>query len=203
MMHKPVFAGAIATVLATIAAPAAAALLPFSGTATATAAPFPDASCDPRPFRGIIAPSDSAGTSNFGAFTYGHNVCIIGAAGPVSGVFALDFGTSSFSGLLDGMAVPRDGVPGLFDQLFTYTVTAGTGLFAGATGSLTNTGTVDVRGGPPSRLWLDLAGTIDAPAIPEPASWMTMILGLGLVGGAARRRTAHRQGCTAPNLAGR
>ena len=33
-------------------------------------------------------------------------------------------------------------------------------------------------------------GQVEAPAVPEPATWMTMILGMGLVGAALRRRPA-------------
>lgn len=172
-------------------APAAAAILAFNGVATATAMVGADASCAPRPFRGIIAPGNTSGSSDLGSFTYSHNVCFLGATGPVTGVFELVFGTSSFGGLLDGVATARVGTPGLFDQFFTYTLTGGTGRFAGATGSFTNVGTVDVRGGPPSRLVLNFDGTIDAPAVPEPSSWVMMILGFGMVGMASRRRTTH------------
>jgi len=52
----------------------------------------------------------------------------------------------------------------------------------------TNIGTVDARGGPPSRLSLNFTGSIDAPAVPEPASWAMMVVGFGLVGGLARRQ---------------
>jgi hypothetical protein len=162
--------------------PASARVLSFTGSATATAAPFPDASCAPLAFRGIAS---GAGSSNLGSFSYSQNVCTAGG-GPVTGVFELDFGTSSFSGLLDGVAVLRE--PGFADQMFTYVLTGGTGRFAGASGSFTNIGTVDNRGGPPSRLTLNFEGAINAPAIPEPATWAMMILGFGLVGGIARNR---------------
>lgn len=180
--------------VATIAAPASAGVVSFIGTATATSRPFPDSSCAPLPFRGL---ADGSGGSNLGTFTYSHSVCILGATGPVVGSFKLDFGASSFDGLLDGVAVARVGVPGLFDQFFTYTLTGGTGQFFDATGSFTNIGTVDVRSGPPSRLELNFAGSINAPAIPEPASWAMMIIGFGVVGYAARRRRQFSRECPA------
>lgn len=167
-------------------APASAELLPFTGSATAIATTFADPTCAPLTRRGIIPFEDSSGTSNLGTFRYSHNNCNIGATGPVEGSFALDFSGSLLSGLFSGTATARPGVTGLFDQVFTYTVTGGTGRFLGATGSFMNNGTVDIRGGPPSRLTLNFNGTINA--VPEPATWAMMILGFGLVGVGIRRR---------------
>lgn len=186
---------ALATVLAgaTVAgltAPLSASSLVFAGSANATASVAADASCAPLPFRGMIAPASSSGTSNLGSFTYSHNACTQGATGPVNGSFALNFSGSALTGIFEGFSVARVGVPGLFDQFFNYTVTGGSGLFAGATGAFSNVGTVDVRGGPPSRLALNFNGNINAPAVPEPATWVMMILGMGLIGAALRRRRA-------------
>jgi hypothetical protein len=182
---------------APIATPVSAAILAFTGAANATAAPFPDASCAPLPFRGIIAPGNASGSSNLGSFSYSHNVCTQGATGPITGVFTIDFGTASFTGLLDGFSAARNGTPGLFDQMFSYVVTSGTGRFAGATGSFTNIGTADVRGGPPSRLNLNFTGTINAPGVPEPASWMLLIAGFGITGAALRQRRTQKHNPTA------
>ena len=171
-----------------VGAPVHAALLIFNGSANATASVGADASCAPLPFRGIISHANSTGSSNLGSFTYSHNACTQGAMGPVVGNFELDFGSSLLSGGFEGFSVARLGTPGLFDQQFTYSVTGGSGLFAGATGSFMNVGTVDVRGGPPSRLAFQFDGAINAPAVPEPATWAMMLFGFGAVGYAVRSR---------------
>lgn len=168
------------------AAPLHAATLVFSGSATATASVSADPSCAPLPFRGSISHANSSGVSSLGSFTYSHSACTQGATGPVSGSFELDFGSSLARGEFEGFSVTREGVPGLFDQQFTYTVTGGSGIFDGASGSFLNLGTVDVRGGPPSRLIFNFDGTINAPAVPEPGTWSMMIIGFGAVGGAMR-----------------
>jgi hypothetical protein len=173
------------------ATPAQAATLLFTGSATATANVSADATCAPLPFRGTIQPINSAGTSNLGNFSYGHVVCTQGATGPVNGTFQIDFADASLTGVLSGTSTARAGTPGLFDQVFSYTINGGTGQFAGATGSFTNVGTVDGRGGPPSRLTLSFAGSINTAAVPEPATWAMMLVGFFGIGGAMRH--ARRQ----------
>jgi hypothetical protein len=169
--------------IAGLAMPASAAPVTFSGIANALASPFVDPSCAPLPFRGIIPPSDGSGTSTLGAFTYSHNVCTAGgpAGGPLQGTFQLDFGGALLSGLLVGTSTPRAGTPGLLDQAFSYSITSGTGFLAAATGGFTNTGTVDSRGGLPSRLTLSLLGTIDIANVPEPSTAAMLMLGLAIV----------------------
>lgn len=170
-------AGLLVAALACASA-AQAAVVDFSGTATATAAVGPNAVCAPLPLQGIATGS---GTSPFGAFTYNHTSCTTGATGPVTGTYSIVFAADQFSGLFSGTSAAT-ATPGLFDLLFTYTITAGTGRFAGGTGSFSQVGTADVRGGPPSRL------TLNFSAVPEPATWAMMLLGFGAMGLTLRRR---------------
>lgn len=174
---------------------AQAAILPFTGSATAAASVAPAASCAPFTFRGIITPANSSGSSNLGAFTYSHNACTQGAISPVSlqdGSVAIDFGYGAISGRFTGTSTPRAGVAGLFDQIFSYTILAGTGQFARATGTFGNIGTVDTRNAPPSRLTFNFNGLIDAPAaVPEPETWALMLGGFFLLGSALRSRNAR------------
>jgi hypothetical protein len=169
---------AVAALAAALAhAPAQAAVIDFSGSATATANPAPNASCAPL-FQGI---ANGTGTSSFGSFGYSHTACTTGATGPVTGTYIIDFGLDQFSGTFAGTSAATS-TAGLFDLVFTYDILAGTGRFAGGTGSFNQSGTVDVRGGPPSRLSLNFS------AVPEPATWAMMLLGFGWIGIALRRR---------------
>lgn len=181
MIRQALLAGAIASTIA-ISGEAEAATVDFSGSATATAMVGPNAACAPAPFQGI---ANGTGTSAFGNFTYSHTACTTGATGPVTGTYLIDFGIDQFSGAFAGTSAATS-TTGLFDLLFTYTITAGTGRFAGGTGSFGEVGTVDVRNGPPSRLTLNFA------AVPEPATWAMMLFGFGGIGIAMRRRRAER-----------
>lgn len=193
MTQTRYLAAASSLALAFISAPADAATYIFTGSATATPSNSADPTCAPLPFRSVVTASNSSGTSNLGAFTISSSACISGATAPrvaglVNGVFRINFAEDSISGVFSGTSLARSGVAGLFDQSFTYTVNEGTGLYAGALGTFTNIGTVDVRGGPPSRLTLNLNGSFSTPAVPEPATWAMMILGFGLVCGTLRSR---------------
>ena len=80
------------------------------------------------------------------------------------------------------------GTPGTFANTQQFVVTGGTGRFLGSSGSFTGTGTVIFATGVPPISFETLAGTIDAPAVPEPMTWMLMLTGFGLTGGALRSR---------------
>lgn len=183
------FLSIAALLAAALPAPAAqAAVLDFTGTANATAFTSLDASCAPKPFRGL---ANGTGTSTLGTMSYFHNACTEGAKVPVSlaeGIFAITFGSGAINGRFAGTSTPRAGVPGLFDQDFLYTILGGSGGFLGASGSFRNLGTVDVRGGPPSRLSLNFAGLINAPSIPEPSSWALLLAGFFAIGIGMRAR---------------
>jgi hypothetical protein len=121
------------------------------------------------------------GSSSFGNFSYSHTACTTGATGPVTGTYLINFGVDQFSGSFAGTSAATSTL-GLFDLIFTYSISAGTGRFAGGTGSFNQVGTVDVRGGPPSRLSLSFV------PVPEPATWAMMLLGFAGIGFTVRRR---------------
>src|SRR5205085_10702154 len=93
----------------------------------------------------------------------------------------IDFGIDQFSGNFTGTSAATATL-GLFDLVFTYNINSGTGRFAGGTGAFNQVGTVDVRGGPPSRLSLNFS------AVPEPATWAMMLLGFAGIGLTTRRQ---------------
>lgn len=95
-------------------------------------------------------------------------------------------------GTVTGLASLSE-TPGVADLDLTYTILGGTGAFAVATGSFGGIATADSRGRTPTSplFTLNFTGNIDAPALPEPATWAMMILGFGAIGlnvRAARRR---------------
>lgn len=186
MQRKIVKQAVLAATLAVTAMASPAQATEFFGSGTATAMVGPNPVCAPLPFQGIATGS---GSSAFGTFTYGHTSCTSGATGPVFGSFLFDFGIDQFSGTFDGTSAAT-ATAGLFDLSFIYTITAGTGRFADGTGAFSGIGTVDVRGGPPSRLSLAFS------AVPEPGTWATMLIGFGAIGGAMRRRRRQAAGAS-------
>ncbi len=126
------------------------------------------------------------GTSSLGNFGYISEACVI-PGGAVSGIYTINFSTAdSFKGTLTGTA-DFTSTPGLFSPNFLYTVLSGTGIYSGASGTFMGTGSIDTRN-PPPQLNLRFAGSINAPAVPEPGTWAMMLIGFGGVGYSMRRR---------------
>lgn len=163
-------------------ASAQADVLTFSGNASALGTGFADPSCAPSVFR---QSGNGSGTSSLGSFGYTSTNCVT-PGGPVSGIFAINFANDGFQGTLNGTNSPT-ATPGIFSPNFTYDILSGTGRFLGATGTFLGTGSIDARV-PPSQLNFVFNGRINAPAVPEPATWVMMLLGFGGIGAAMRRR---------------
>jgi hypothetical protein len=166
-----------------------ASTIAFTGSATNTnGPPQPDASCSPL-LRIAFGPAGTAGTSNFGAFTYTQTHCTTGGPGAYTGgLFSYLFEAGdSLTGSYSGLAAPS-GTAGLLNNTIQLIVTGGTGRFTNGSGSITGVGTVDFRQGAP-RQSLQLSGMLDLPAVPvpEPASWALMLGGFALVGASRRR----------------
>lgn len=177
MKYARVLAAATLLVGASLGSAGQAQQTNFSGSGTATALVSPNAGCAPLPFQGIATGS---GSSNLGNFTYNHSACTSGATGAVQGTYTIDFGADRFAGSLLGTSTASS-TAGLFDLAFNYAILSGTGRFANSTGAFTGLGTVDVRGGPPSRLSLTFS------AVPEPRTWALMLLSFGIIGAKLHR----------------
>lgn len=99
-----------------------------------------------------------------------------------AGSFAFSLGSDSLSGTLATVAAPEAGGPG-FE--LAYIVTAGTGAYAGMTGS--GNALVRLLGDPnlPPTPYLE-AGIMNL--VPEPSTSMLALAGLAALGALARRR---------------
>jgi hypothetical protein len=169
------------------ALPANADVLPFTGTVTGFSTLVgPDPTCAPLPFRTAINPSSTVGTSSLGNFTFSTSTCIALGGGSSFGSFTMDFGNGAFSGSFDGGSTPTD-TPGISATEWLFTILSGTGRFAGASGTFEGAGLADARTRP-THVAIAFIGDVNAPAVPEPASWGLMILGFGAIGLVVRRR---------------
>lgn len=192
-MKHAAFLVAFAAVLASDA-PADASTLTFTGTRANVNPLSPPGTgrCAPVYFNTVtIAPgaTSSTGSSNLGNFASTQSHCIVTAPPTqvVDGIFSYDFEAGDrFFGTYTGQ-VSATGTPGVFTGLENLIVTGGTGRFFGATGTVTSTGTLRfVQGAGVFEGTVN--GVLNTAAIPEPATWLTMILGFGATGAAMRHR---------------
>ena len=172
-------------------------VLEFSGTRSNVDSPgAPAARCGGQTtisIRNAPPGATSTGTSNLGAFTATMSHCINlppSLTGPTPyglGEFVFDFGSgNTLFGTYDGQLLPAGS--GLFNLTQIHLVTGGTGQYAGASGTLTNNGQLTLGQGQP-RATHTITGRILAP-VPEPGTWLMMLLGFGLVGWGMRRHQA-------------
>jgi len=136
----------------------------------------------------LVSPSLGIGTSNFGAFTTQESFCVNPTMGIVSnGLFTYNFANgSTLLGTISGSASPF--VNNIQTVSFTFSITGGTGLFAGATGSLLADGQVTLLPSGFTNSTLNFNGTITT--VPEPTT--LLLLGTGLAGVAAKVRKRRR-----------
>lgn len=183
---------ALGTFLATT--PAVGANVAFTGSfSNDTPPPTANPACLPAQVFVNFNPGNStaAGLSNLGAFGPSQSHCINVPPAPYTGIFSFDFGARGIlQGTTSGFLTPS-GTANILNSFVTYTVAGGTGAFAGATGIINGVGTLDRNFARP-RNQLALSGTLNAPGVPEPASWGMMITGFGAVGGMTRRRRARK-----------
>ena len=183
-----------AVALGVFAWPAAANadILPFTGTVTGVSSLVGvDPSCAPLTFRSLIDPASTVGHSTLGDFTYSTSTCLSVGGGLSNGTFTINFGNDAFSGTFDGGSTPTS-TPGISDTAWLFTILSGTGRFAGASGTFQGAGLADARTRP-THVAISFIGDINAPAVPEPASWGLMILGFAGIGTVMGRRRPSLQ----------
>lgn len=184
--HLRLALAALAVIGAATSETAAAALTIFTGSAQNQSVPAaPSASCAPLPLLVSFGPGGTSGSSNFGAFTYTQRHCTAGPGPYGGGRFEFLFEDDMFSGNYSGTLTPT-ATPGFLNNQISFVIEQGTGRFAGATGIINGTGTLDARLAEPLAR-LDLNGTLGL-AVPEPSTWAMLITGFGLVGGMMRVR---------------
>jgi len=186
MMIKSFNRAALPIALACCAVPAQAADVVFNGSVSNAVSNLGDASACPKDYFHTFVSPTTGTTSSMDSFTYQSDVCQRPGF-PINGTFKIVIGDSSFEGTQLGLATPigfTDGRPTLFNLLINYTILAGTGAYAGATGRFIGTGTVN-SSGPQTLISLDFK------TVPEPATWAMMLVGFAGIGMAMRRSRAR------------
>ena len=177
-------------ILLMAAMPAHADELPFTGSVTGSSfllGPAPP-ECGSLPYQTSIDPATTDGHSNLGDFHLKTLTCIALGGGTSFGTFIIDFFDTGdqFSGSFDGGSTPTS-TPFVSDTDWLFTILGGTGRFEGASGTFEGIGTADATTRP-TQVAINFDGTINAPAVPEPGTWLLMLLGFAGMGFVARRR---------------
>jgi hypothetical protein len=158
----------------------------FTGSVNASnnPAPVPDIGRCGAPPNLLVNLSLGTGTSNLGPFTQTLSHCTNVITGNISnGLFTFDFGGgNTFFGTIVG-AITLPPIGGVAPFAETFTLTGGTGLFAGASGILIASGTVNFITASSHH---DFNGTINT--IPEPTTLFLLCTGLAGLGAAVRKR---------------
>ena len=134
-------------------------------------------------FTGSVLSSDPSLNAVWNPVTYTDHSVIDLTTGLLNGTFVMTFanGNTLLGDLFENVAelVASGGTSGAFTQVFT--ITGGTGEFAGATGSLSGGGMVGPGG---SALG---SGVINTSAVPEPQSAALLLSGMAMILVALRR----------------
>ena len=167
----------------------------FVGNRTTTNSPPPTPDLGrcggPAPPILLVSLPPGTGTSNLGAFTTNESHCVNRATGSLfNGLFTFNLGSGNtffgtYTGTIDLSSV-IPGVGGIAPVTETLSITNGTGLFAGASGSLAGVGTGTFFSNGFSDSNVTYTGTIRT--VPEPTTMLLFSTGLAGVAGAMRKR---------------
>lgn len=196
-MSKAITGAALATALGACLAAgpwaaAVAGVVTFTGAYMNINPPAtPGGRCDPGERLASGGPGGASGTSNLGSFDPTISHCITPPLPTTydDGIFSFQFSPgNTLTGTYDGV-LTLSGVAGTFNNVQNYTVTGGTGEFAGASGTFTGSGTLMfLPGSPPlAQSSQTFEGRLDLPGVPEPSTWMMLILGVAGLGATLRR----------------
>jgi hypothetical protein len=128
-------------------------------------------------FTGSVLSGDPSLNAVWNPVTYSDHSVINLITGLLNGTFTMTFanGNMLLGNLFEDVSQvnPTGGTGGAFTQRFTFT--GGTSAFAGATGSLSGAGVAGIGGSASG------SGTVNAPAVPEPASAALLLSGMAVI----------------------